>query len=1011
MNFETYERNGQHYYAALASTVASILSAAIGAEGNAYRLQQVKSRAKEPASLRVKLEKRGESDTDTLESAIKDLAGCRIIFYTDGDVARFLQSGIIQENFEVLEQKVHHPRRTATDAADLYTSNHYVVKLSPARLELPEYGRFADLRCEIQIQTILNHAWAEMAHDTIYKAPDLADFGSRAFRDIEARLRSIAARYLVPAGHEFQKVTSDFERLVAGKQLFDGRPLVAAAEALDNNVRADAIESFAQNVLPFCDDPGPVYPDVAARLLEAVRRAREMPPTPVDTPFGTFRGKTCTDIVKATTGIFLEWRYVDVETTFNALCTLYVEAGSPDERKPLLKVADALAQHHLEVWKRHGPAVQAMLLEQMTALDDEQLTALQTLLVRMLGDILGTEVRGTTASSSAITLQTGAVMPSDGLREMRTQGIGLLKRLFALSRTDEERRVVLRAMESGMRLPFRGGYGEDLRRMLTDDMGELVRFYTTIASTLDRELLRNCELWVHHCYWAYAFPPADAQHYGGLEASRASLVAAAIAFRDVVNGDSDFVIYKTLVGHDSILEPAWHDEAFRYARPEDFRKEQIDRYVSGVDSQTAGVWFDRISRYAQTQSDDAATFTGLTVFLSQLARQQPGIVLDYLSRMDASLERFLPWMLEGLLQSTDAADVLAVIDTWLAVGEHLQQLTWYLRIANPFDETLLQRALAHALQSHDQLAVRNAILAADMQYAAHPGTLIESVLLPALKFLHTCNDVRWLHGPWITWHQSKIMLALNATQADIVLDALLRYPKLESSAQNVVAAIAGKWPAYVLEFLHKRLALARSDDAPDGYDALPFSAHELKVPLAAAPDLVIQAARGWFLDDPEGFANDGGQLLVEVFSGLGEELTGPLAQLIAGGDGQDLAFAVAVLSARSGEAGIFPLLRQIVAALPPVHPLLRRVAGAIRQTGVVSGEFGYPDALEARKTLLQEWLDVPDERVHLFAQREIHDLTQTIAAETRAAEARIAHRRLQFGESLDGDPDSHSTTG
>src|ERR1700674_4036721 len=188
MNFDEYEREGRAAYAALATAVAAILTAAIGAQ-ESYCLQQLKERAKQPASLRKKLERRGNAATGTLENDIKDLAGCRVIFYTNSDVTRFISSGIIYQNFEVLEVKVHHPRHAAEDAAELYISNHYLVRLRHERITLPEYARFAGMGCEIQIQTILNHAWAEMAHDTIYKAPELSDFGGRAFDAIKSRCR------------------------------------------------------------------------------------------------------------------------------------------------------------------------------------------------------------------------------------------------------------------------------------------------------------------------------------------------------------------------------------------------------------------------------------------------------------------------------------------------------------------------------------------------------------------------------------------------------------------------------------------------------------------------------------------------------------------------------------------------------------------------------------------------------------------------------------------------------
>ncbi len=97
MDFDEYSRTKQFDYAALADTVASILRAALVAYPGTFRLQQVQHRAKNPESLKKKLEGRKLESTSTLETDIKDLAGCRLIFYTNSDVSRFLQTGIIQD--------------------------------------------------------------------------------------------------------------------------------------------------------------------------------------------------------------------------------------------------------------------------------------------------------------------------------------------------------------------------------------------------------------------------------------------------------------------------------------------------------------------------------------------------------------------------------------------------------------------------------------------------------------------------------------------------------------------------------------------------------------------------------------------------------------------------------------------------------------------------------------------------------------------------------------------------
>jgi hypothetical protein len=72
MNFEMCERQMRGDYAGLAETVATVLTAAIQAQPS-LRLQQVQHRAKDPASLKKKLEKASALKSEKIEDVVKDL--------------------------------------------------------------------------------------------------------------------------------------------------------------------------------------------------------------------------------------------------------------------------------------------------------------------------------------------------------------------------------------------------------------------------------------------------------------------------------------------------------------------------------------------------------------------------------------------------------------------------------------------------------------------------------------------------------------------------------------------------------------------------------------------------------------------------------------------------------------------------------------------------------------------------------------------------------------------------
>ena len=157
MNFETYERSAFRDYADLAQSVLTILLAGIRPIPT-LQTPQVMSRAKDPSSLKNKLSKRGLIGRTSLRSYQRSRR-LSTHFYTNTDVMRLRQSRIIRLNFDVIETKVHYPKGGENN--ELYIVEHYLVQLTPERIILPEYARFASMRCEVQVQTILDLAWAE----------------------------------------------------------------------------------------------------------------------------------------------------------------------------------------------------------------------------------------------------------------------------------------------------------------------------------------------------------------------------------------------------------------------------------------------------------------------------------------------------------------------------------------------------------------------------------------------------------------------------------------------------------------------------------------------------------------------------------------------------------------------------------------------------------------------------------------------------------------------------------
>lgn len=120
-----YDEKYETRYAEFARIVRDILEKAINGAAGVPRPQSIQCRAKEASHLKPKLEARGRLASSSIENEIKDLAGARLIFYTNTDVEQFLNSRLILENFEVHwdQTRIHHPAEE--NANQRYQALHY----------------------------------------------------------------------------------------------------------------------------------------------------------------------------------------------------------------------------------------------------------------------------------------------------------------------------------------------------------------------------------------------------------------------------------------------------------------------------------------------------------------------------------------------------------------------------------------------------------------------------------------------------------------------------------------------------------------------------------------------------------------------------------------------------------------------------------------------------------------------------------------------------------------------
>ena len=145
---------------------------------------------------------------------ITDVLGVRVITYVLDDVDAVAE--VLTEQVIVHDDR-DWGQQTASEGRFGYASRHLMIGLDPARQSHADFAHLGGRTAQVQVRTVLQHAWAEFEHDIRYKgtvpaehvgefdrrftlAAGLLELADREFSEIRERLRGAAPQVSQPAG-------------------------------------------------------------------------------------------------------------------------------------------------------------------------------------------------------------------------------------------------------------------------------------------------------------------------------------------------------------------------------------------------------------------------------------------------------------------------------------------------------------------------------------------------------------------------------------------------------------------------------------------------------------------------------------------------------------------------------------------------------------------------------------------------------------------------------------------
>lgn len=191
----------------------------------------IEARTKSVGSFDEKVSRPGKAYQNPL-AEVTDLSGIRLVLRTQSEVDRVRT--LIEREFIVDAQSS--TRKIEHLAADQfgYLSEHYIIQIGQPRSQLPEWNSITDLHVEIQVRTILQHAWAAVQHSLDYKSE----------YDIPKQLR----RRLFRLSALFELADQELDQISAeARMLFAQYSEQVQSDMEDVDLNTDSLKAYLEN--------------------------------------------------------------------------------------------------------------------------------------------------------------------------------------------------------------------------------------------------------------------------------------------------------------------------------------------------------------------------------------------------------------------------------------------------------------------------------------------------------------------------------------------------------------------------------------------------------------------------------------------------------------------------------------------------------------------------------------------------------------------------------------------
>lgn len=925
---------------------------------NNLQYQVVSSRVKEEESLRTKLLENKALSNLTSITELDDVAGCRVIFYLESEIKKFIN--LIYQEFEVVKNNLRYTK-------DDYNAHHLIIKFKEERFNLTEYAQFKGLKCELQLTTVLFHAWSEVSHNITYKTPkDVAAFDSEKLDFLKNQLKEIMKNHIKPACFKFEFINKEYLNLLEGKEIFSTNFLSDLIQSEDRREMYTKLLLLGQYVRKYGDKTPSEY-KLPNYLKTVINRSLKLPKTSPVLGFGYEHHYIVTECIEILSVI----RYQYPEQVFPILTELALDKNIVIRDKAIYAIKQ-MSKYNSKVLEKIGLSMQYFMLNQIKNWNlNEQLHRIE-IIKWILKGIFELEYESTEMIDyKTFRFGFGLLSAAETIKRIREQSIQLLITLYEGAEKTSDKLIILDVLQEATRTPNRGNYSEEVESLVKENTTSIVSWYlTVIEQDAAMEIIKEIDKQLN--WFVRRFKSVN---------NLSTLVKQ-------INSNDRYIIYKDLVGYDSdyLQELDW-----RKAR--EVRIEKINQHIDIISEGTKAYWIALIIDICVCFNvNKQGNYIYFNQFLYNLACKQPKFVENLILQHEEEIQDFLHHIIAGL-KTSDYVFANQKVEQWIESGTHLINCVLSFLYSDTVDIELLERIFDNASANKERHVLHE--LFRILNSSKIDKMKSRNLYIKVMYELSNMNDYCWTNYVWLD--EDSILNKFDENEHNLILDILRKCPQIDYNVCQMLIPIAKTTPKKVINLFESRMYIQETEkEINKQYDAIPFDLNELDEILSDNSEICIPLIFEWFKKDHCLFRHGASNLLQKLFPSFDETIELFFLSLLENKSIEEAKIILEVLGKYDGDLSIYNFSQQFVITFQDKPELLQELMYVLSKTGGVIGEYGLVEALTQTKSEIRKWNKSKNEAVRKFVKNFVNYLNSSIMAEEKRSDEHVQLMQHEF---------------